>query len=172
MDERLWEPTFPSDSERILLACAEKTYAVPRQFGIGTALLVTTLFGIFFGVMTALRAPSVVIVFCSSFLVWVALAQMALPRAPRLGSILAGAVFLPATAGLALIARDGTSAIRLLDWLVGGFWLGLVGSGVGYVVGTLLAGVFLIAENVVQLLLRRRPEPLLAGSQSHVQTDP
>jgi len=162
MDELPWEAPslkaphpseLPPPAGRVWPHAPGKTYSVPRRFGIGTALFVTTLFGAFFGFMTWARAPLFLILFYSSFFICVSLAQMVLHRVPRVASMVAGALFLPASAGIAILARDGLEGIRW-GWLVGGFWLGVIGIGVGYVGGTLLAGAFMIAENSVKVAQR------------------
>ena len=71
-------------------------YVVPKRFGLRTLLFVTTFFGLIFAAAKSTPAPAVALIFYSSFLVFISLSQMLLPQYPRLASILAGAVFMPA----------------------------------------------------------------------------
>lgn len=134
---------------------AARVYSVPRRFGIGTILLATTLFAVLFGVLNYARARPWELFFYASFVATVSLFQAVFQRAPRWASILAGGFFLP----LSMIIFGSMGRRWLLprvrvDSLLGpeSFLLiaGLIGMVVGYLGGTLIAGVFLVSDYVVR----------------------
>ena len=125
-------------------------YVVPKRFGLRTLLFVTTFFGLIFAAAKATPAPAIALIFYSSFLVFISLAQMLLPQYPRLASILAGALFMPAGVYGAEFTPLGAEFIpKVLPGLTGQNelqWLIVIGGFLGYLGGTLLAGIFMVSD--------------------------
>ena len=127
---------------------------VPRRFGVGTLLLITTLYALLFALLRALNAEPLAFFLIALFFTLVGLGQMLLfhGQRPRRASILVGAcfpaaVFIPVW--LARIALGATYArfpmSRLLEGL---FWETLGGAVCGYLAGMLIAAVFLLFDKI------------------------
>ncbi len=125
-------------------------YRVPRRFGVGTALVVITLFAVLCaGVKWIGAAPELLVFYCS-FVVLVSGAQMTLEKSPRLASVMAGAVFFPLSAWGGSLLQGGLDN-RLLRQAVDNqdfFWLVVMGGLLGYVGGVLLASLFMLLETL------------------------
>ncbi|MGE0760363.1 MAG: hypothetical protein AB7O38_25335 [Pirellulaceae bacterium] len=137
---------------------AERVYSVPRRFGTGTILLATTLFAILFGALNYARARPWELFFYAAFVATVSLFQAVFNRTPRWASILSGGVYLPLSlilfgsfglvgrrSGLPRIRFDGLPGF--LDLVLWAMFVGLV---VGYLGGTLIAGIFLVSDYTVR----------------------
>lgn len=134
-----------------------RVYAVPRRFSTGAILLATTCFAVLFGVLNYAQARPWELFFYASFVATVSLFQAVFQRSPRWASIVAGGFFLPVS--MLLFATQGRRSllprIRLdRGWSFDDFLLAamLVGILVGYLGGTLIAGVFLISDFIVRLI--------------------
>lgn len=119
---------------------------VPRRFGVGVLLLFLTAFSLLFCGLKWLQAPPwLVLRFCLLF-VLVALAQMFSRGRPRQVSMVAGGIY-----GLLLtllLLVDALSAMRPLQGAIvlaisSMFIFVPLGVFLGYLAGTLLAGMFL-----------------------------
>jgi hypothetical protein len=128
---------------------------VPRRFGVGTLLLITTLYALLFALLRAFHASPVTFFLIALFFTAIGLGQMLLfhGQRPRRASILVGAFFPAALAIPVWLARIalGTpyarfSMSRLLDGL---FWETLAGAICGYLAGMLIAAVFLLFDKIV-----------------------
>lgn len=130
-------------------------YAVPRRFGVGAILVVTTCFALLFGGLQFVGAPRTVPVVIAAFLVVVAIAQALLfgGRRPRAASVTVGIVVSLIGCVIHLVVAAG--AVRsggvapLLHWLLQPFysWLELLaGALLGYVAGGIVSGVFLVID--------------------------
>jgi len=124
---------------------------VPRRFGVGTLLLITTMFAVLFAVLRALGVPALVFAGIALFFMAVGLGQMLLFKGerPRRASITTGA-FLGAgfpvfcwALHCALGPRFAVSS-HPLDSVVGAFG----GAFYGYLAGILIAGVFLMIDKL------------------------
>lgn len=121
--------------------------SVPRRFGAGTLIVVTTLFAVLFGALRFFNQPIGVFIGISAWLTVIGVAQMFGGRQyARAASIAAGVFLLPATVLAAELysrytnsAGDGglVDGIALLVLTVPGALLGYVG-------GVFVAGVFLV----------------------------
>ena len=125
-------------------------YVVPKRFGLRTLLFVTTFFGLIFAAAKSTPAPAIALIFYASFLVFISLGQMLLPQYPRLASILAGALFMPGGVYGAEFTPLGAQFIpKVLPGLTGDhefLWLIAIGGFLGYLGGTLLAGIFMLSD--------------------------
>jgi hypothetical protein len=121
-------------------------YSVPLRFGLAAILAFTTLFGMVSGVLKYYEAPVAIYFFVGVLGATVCGAQMYLNSVPRFVSVLAGGICLPLFLLLsALVAGEGFWTVFIafpLLFLLGGF--------VGYLTGTISAGVFLAADLVEQ----------------------
>jgi len=123
-----------------------RAYTVPRRFGMGTILMAVTLFSLLAGTARVLGMPPAALGIVALFIVFVGLAQMLQPNAPRLASAAVGVGFAMCWAAIGLYASH---------WYFTQFvWFGLFGALVGYLAGTLLAALYLV-EDYVHRGLRR-----------------
>lgn len=114
-------------------------YSVPRRFGLGSMLAFTTLFAMLFGLLRYHDAPVSLYLFFGVLGAAVCGAQMWSKEVPRLVSIVAGAICLPA---FAIVGGWFDSA---MDFVMAPC-LAIPGAIFGYLAGTLSAGVFLVAD--------------------------
>lgn len=135
---------------------------VSRRFGTGHMLVAVGLFAPLFGILQALDTPPVGYAFCALFCASIPLGQVFLyqGRRPRRASCLVGTRLLPllVVGGIALVeAPDLIADLRLGGFYdeLAGFVLVLLlvfaamaglGYALGYVIGTISAGVFLVVD--------------------------
>lgn len=128
----------------------DKIYSVPRRFDLSTLFVVSTLFAMLFAVLGALEQSSWNKLSWCFFFSGVGFAQAALynGQAPRLASVLSGGLILP----FLVVAATGLANAP--------FCLGLgmliLGLPAGYIAGTLIGGVFLVADKLRNWLAQRR----------------
>ena len=134
-----WKITPPSDQ-----------YVVPHRFGLSSLLALLTLFGLLFGWFRYLEVNPVVYWFTASEITVICLAQILFGRAPRGASVLGGAMLLPAWGLVAAYANTQSPSWFLM--VLVSFILAPVGGFLGYCVGTLAAGFFLIVDVIDQYL--------------------
>ncbi len=123
----------------------EKIYAVPRQFDLATLFVVSTAFGFFCALLAYLNFSSINrLAFCIGIsVIGTSQAVLYAGRAPRLSSIVSGEVVSLAMAiTLGSQDRDFGRGLVFLALIFGPF--------VGYLVGAVVGGVFLIADNIRQ----------------------
>ena len=126
------------------------TYSVPRRFGMGTLLIASTLMGIVAGVGNWLQAQPLEIAIWALFFVLVALAQMVGERLPRAASALVGML----AATLLLINPFQLETLPAIQHPFQAASFIIFGGLLGYVVGTLLAAVYLLHDLSQACLLR------------------
>jgi hypothetical protein len=134
-----WKITPPSDQ-----------YVVPHRFGLSSLLALLTFFGLLFGWFRYLEVNPVVYWFTASEITVICLAQILFGRAPRGASVLGGALLLPAWGFVAAYANTQSPSWFLMVLL--SFILTPLGGFLGYCVGTLAAGFFLIVDVIDQYL--------------------
>ena len=122
---------------------AAKTYAVPIRFGLGTILLATAMFAVFFAAMKWINAPVLFIVVLASYLACIALAQMIFQRAPRVASAATGVLFHLGFVVVMFWNDPSPTAGPVLRAL---FFYTCFGALFGYVTGSLIASVFLVTD--------------------------
>ena len=120
---------------------------VPRRFGVGGMLLLVTLYGLVFSLLRVTEADALAYLLIAGFLTMIAAGQMLLfgGKKPRLASFLTGgacgcALALP---GMIFSLRFGFDFVAALFYLA---WTFLTYGLFGYLVGCLLAGVFLVVS--------------------------
>jgi hypothetical protein len=117
-------------------------YGVPRQFGLGTMLLIPTMYAILFAILHASRASPSDYIFVGLFFFAIGLGQMFLfkGRRPRRASVIVGPFI---TVPLWIIGNPANTYT-----LFNVFFGTIMGLIYGYVAGVLIAGVFLLAEKI------------------------
>jgi hypothetical protein len=132
----------------------EITYTVPKRFGMRTLLVVTALCGGLLAIAKTTAVPTGVMVFYSLFLAAVCVSQMLFERMPRLASILTGAIYMPAVIFGAEFLPVGTEdllrqVLPRFDTDQSLMWIVVIGGFLGYLTGTVMAGVFMVFERAV-----------------------
>jgi len=131
---------------------------MPRQFGIGQLLILFAIFGVMFAVLKTINVHPIIYIDMSLFLCGIAIGQAVLfkGRRPRMASCIVGFI-------LGLILGFGIFAIRMLfdkyftgsydprntddfDFLFFALGFIILGGPFGYLVGCLIAGIFLRRE--------------------------
>jgi MFS family permease len=130
----------------------DRVYSVPQKFGTGTMLLATTMFAILFAILTYAEVRLWQLVFFTSYVVTVSVAQMFVAGSPRWASIFAGGIFLPMS--ILSYGRVGRYWRLSIDSGVSLLGIVLIGVVVGYLGGALIAGIFLVSDYMVKLLTR------------------
>ena len=125
---------------------------VPRRFGVGIMLVITTMYAVLFSVLETFGAHPVVFVAIAIFFTAVGLGQMLLFKGqhPRRASIIVGASLL---GGLSILG--GVFGVVIGGgWGIVGFlccaivlWV-ICGALFGYLAGGLIAGVFLVIDKL------------------------
>ena len=128
---------------------------VPRRFGLVTMLEALTLFSLTFLLLEWLKTPAWLVLNISLFLATVSLAQMLFATAPRQASVVAGTIYLPlAVVGMMIYLVVSYDIPLNSSFLLGGILVAavstLAGGALGYLVGTLMAGFFLVKQSSIQ----------------------
>lgn len=136
--DKLFDPSHTSD-----------LYTAPRRFDLATIFVVTAAYSLVLGVLTAMGWPPIVKVIVSLLAAAIAVAQALFKtRAnPRGVSIVTGVAVCTLSTWIAYPARlDRVLPISLPAATI---FLGLVGGSIsGYLIGTCVGGVFLVADMV------------------------
>lgn len=125
-------------------------YQVPSRFGLTAIMGLLTILAFIFGALRAVEAPPVVYLFVGSEIMAICLVQILVGSSPRGGSTLTGAVLLPFWVYMTL----RTPAMPAVYEFV--FISSLVAFGglLGYCIGTLAAGFFLMMDLIEPWLMR------------------
>jgi hypothetical protein len=131
-----------------------KEAGVPRQFGVGTGLLITTMFAVLFAVLRGLNIPPREFAYVALFFLGVGAGQAVLfhGRRPRWASIVMGIVMTFAL-GVFDAIFDGDRSM-LVEASFSPFCPGAI---FGYLAGLLIAGVFLVRDRLEDAYRRRFP---------------
>lgn len=133
-------------------------YQVPRRFGMGPLMGMMVLYSLIFAALRWLDAYPVVYLFLGLLGVVIGFGQMQGESNPRFSSIVTGALALPGCFFAFFVflgfMQGGAGFWELLGGACVGFLLIFVGGVVGYVVGTVLAGVFLVGDQAEQAFYR------------------
>jgi hypothetical protein len=127
---------------------------MPRQFGIGTMLVLTTLFALLFGILKTYNAHLIEFVVVSSFVAGILACQALLFRGknPRLASIVGGVIMYALICAVLLwfYSRSAGHSFFFLAQYEAIFWSVVsslfVGGPLGYVVGCFVAAIFLVRK--------------------------
>lgn len=133
-------------------------YQVPKRFGIGPLMGMMLLYSLIFAALRWFGAYPWMYLFLGLLGIVIGFGQMQGESNPRFSSILTGAIALPGCF-LAFFAFLGFMQGSVGFWeLLGGACIGtvliFVGGLVGYIVGTVLAGVFLVGDRAEQAFYR------------------
>ncbi len=130
-----------------------KLYHVPRTLSLASLLGGMLVFSVMFTIVRLSGGSSLT---CMGIIVWVStisIGQMMLTKIPRFASIVAGAACLPTIFLVAtLFSAKRYSGVELVFYAYGYAILGLF---FGYLSGGLLAGFWLVADQLEQLRVRR-----------------
>jgi protein-S-isoprenylcysteine O-methyltransferase Ste14 len=132
----------------------QKEYAVPSRFGMTAILGLLTTLAIIFGALNYSNARPPIYLFISAEIVGICLAQIFLSTAARSGSALTGALILPICAYMMMhIPRfDPLVHLAILGSLLA------LGALLGYCVGALAAGFFLVMDLIESLVTSNSKE--------------
>ncbi|MGN6543730.1 MAG: hypothetical protein ACTHK7_01680 [Aureliella sp.] len=130
----------------------DKIYSVPRRFDLATLFVVSTAFAMLFTLLGYLRCSSLVKLAWCGYFSGVGTAQAVLynGRAPRLASVLAGGLF------SVFFAPPLSRSPDLSGVFCAGIGLFIAGVPSGYIAGTLIGGVFLVADKLRTWIARQR----------------
>lgn len=147
-------------------------YQVPRRFGMGPLMGMMLLYSLIFAGLRWIDAYPWVYLFLGLLGVVIGFGQMQGESNPRFSSILTGAIALPGCM-LAFMSflgymQGGVGVPELLAMSCVAFVLIFVGGFVGYVVGTVLAGVFLVGDQAEQAFYRWTGQSVAEVSDSDV----
>ena len=143
-------------------------YQVPSRFGLTAIMGLLTVLAIIFGSLKAAEAPAIIYLFIGSEIVAICLVQILVGSAPRGGSTLIGAILLPlwvyATLDQPQVAA-ATGDVLLAAMIRLTLFLLLVSFGalMGYCIGTLAAGFFLMMDLLEPWLIRNTTAYQLSG---------
>jgi hypothetical protein len=137
---------------------APAQYVVPRRFGMSAIFGIITALAVLFGSFRIYDAHPVLYLFFGVEAIVICLAQMLYGKTPRAASAVTGAVLLPlfVVAGASMSFRntpEGFPCVVLGCFPIGAF--------LGYLTGTLAAGVFLLMD-AAEWLLPATPTALAA----------
>ena len=139
-------------------AAGDEPFGVPRRFGIGTILVITTAFGLLLSLLQNAGAPPGVVWFVIVFVSLIGLGQMLLfgGSHPRKASIVTGEICFPLMIAAAVaLFKPSRTLPGEMAWVV--FTSLVFGGGFGYLAGGVVAGVFLIMDGVEQALASLNP---------------
>jgi ribosomal protein S18 acetylase RimI-like enzyme len=150
---------MPAILEPLEFATADVA-SVPRRFGVGVMLILTTAFALLFSLMRTLGAPPQVFLLVAGLFLAVTLAQILLfeGKKPRQASLWAGGVFFPLEVLIVGICSMNMESHQSFEGELGGMVCVSIffGAPLGYLAGCLLASVFLAQE----ALSRRSIQPV------------
>lgn len=125
-------------------------YVVPHRFGMSSLLALLTIFALLFGWFRYLEMSAVVYWFTASEITVICLAQILFGRSPRGASIVGGALLLPIWGMVGILSSSTIfSLFFLISFVIA---LAVLGGIVGYCVGTIAAGFFLVVDVIDQYL--------------------
>jgi hypothetical protein len=131
----------------------EKVYSVPKRFGLSALLALITALACLFGGLRRLDTPPVIYLFLGTEVMAICVAQMFYNAEPRRASMIAGAILMPIfLAGTAFFV-PGPDLRGTLCMIVPGV---VFGAFAGYLIGTCVAGIFLLMDKL---------EPYLPGGK-------
>lgn len=135
-------PPMPSTG-RFGQLLREKTYGTPRVFDLFTLMAITLAFGLLFAFLKFLDSSAEVFLCINCFVTLVAIGQMVLfnGNSPRLASLVAG----PIAMNLLLVGFGIWSERLALESVIYSLLLGIPA---GYLAGGVVAGVFLLADEL------------------------
>jgi hypothetical protein len=156
-DVRWMEPVPWPVVERMLVERPRlrppKIYSAPRRFDLATIFVVTVAYSILLTGMGLLQFPPLASLIVAGFVTLIGISQALLfgGNQPRLASLLAGTV-LYSIAMLAYWLAGGPRLMPTSAFLALGTSVLIGGAILGYLSGTLIGGVFLLADYVRRIV--------------------
>ena len=144
-------------------------YVVPQRFGMSAILGIMTALSLLFGIFRLMNAAPVMYLFFGVEALLICVVQMFHGKTPRIASAIAGAIILPAFLIVAAVYASHRPR-GSFDWddLLGIACMCLsslpIGAFLGYITGTLAAGVFLVMDAIESGLLSLRHANLSPSS--------
>lgn len=129
------------------MTTAQTIYSVPRKIDLASLFVFTTGYGLLFAAMKVLQHDAIAFLLVAGFFTSVGVAQAALfgGKSPRLASWLTGgAYFVLLMVGFGLY--QGAAIEDLMNF--GAICFFAFGSVSGYIAGTAIAGIFLVADKL------------------------
>ena len=127
-----------------------KPVGVPRQFSVGTFIIIITLFGVLFAVLTIQHVHPITFGCITVFFMGIGIAQMFMfgGHEPRMASWITGIPlgFICGLTGFLLAKWNGLIDIPSGDIIGISIVCILMGGPCGYMAGCLIAGIFLVRE--------------------------
>lgn len=120
---------------------------VPRRFGVGGLLIISTMYAVLFAILRTLEVPPLDFVGVVLFFTAVGLGQMLLFKGqrPRRASMIVGACMFAGFIAFLDWTGIGPSR-RTLSCRAFEVEGAIIGAGYGYLAGVLIAGVFLLID--------------------------
>ena len=129
------------------MAIQQKIYSVPRKIDLASLFVFTTGYGLLFAAMKLLRQDAIAFLLVAGFFTTVGIAQAALfgGKSPRIASLMTGGGYF-----LLLMVVFGLYQGAAIEELMncGAICFFVFGSVGGYVAGTAIAGIFLVADKL------------------------
>jgi protein-S-isoprenylcysteine O-methyltransferase Ste14 len=152
-----------------------RQYTVPKRFGMAAIVALLTVFALLFGILKYFDAPPIIYLFVASEITAICLVQIFFGEAPRFGSVFIGALLLPFWVSLTFgngpsyMPHEVVFSLYVFMFLFGGL--------LGYCIGALAAGFFLLMDALETAVLDDTAGPVEAalvhsaeGSLPHLQT--
>ncbi len=137
---------LPEDFVRAELRRVQAPYCMPRRYGIGTLLVISTLYACLIAGLQGLNAPWQVIVFFCLLLLVIGFCQMlAGARWARAASVIAGVIFMAAFGAIVTVINLPRNPQAWINGTLSGAVGGIL---IGYLGGALVGGVFLVMDAV------------------------
>jgi len=130
---------------------SQPAVGVPRRFGVGTMMILTTVFAVLFGILKTAGVDPAVFAAVSVFMGGVAVCQVLLFKGkdPRKASFVGGIITFGVVAAMVAV-EEGFRFHRVEYAIQFAFWGGLLtpvaGGPLGYAAGCLVAAVFLVRK--------------------------
>lgn len=128
----------------------KKVYSAPRRFDLATLFVVMIVYSCLLGLFVGLGVPDFVTFSILIFLTVVAISQPVMfgGNRPRLSSVIVGGIAMPLfIASVTILNEHAFSPVEFLIVVLGGLMCSIpMGISAGYLAGTMVGGVFLIAD--------------------------
>ena len=140
-------------------------YQVPKRFGLAAIIALLTVLSLLFGGLNLLNdhihIPTAIYFFAAGQVLAICIAQMVFGTAPRMISALAGAILPPAIIAIDIQLNGPRNyAVGVTNAFA---MIAVVGGLLGYCIGALAAGFFLVMEWVEKWYLGNKLDPEKPG---------
>ena len=132
-------------------------YSVPRRFDLSTIFVVTLAYSLLFGAMSAMSFPPAASISIGGFITLIAASQALLFRGkrPRTASLIVGSLIFVGAA-LAMWIAGGQRIYPPAAFVITSGYTVATGMMLGYLSGTIVGGIFLIADKCRKRFSRNR----------------